>query len=61
MAIKGTKEVGAVLSVERNQLVTLCVAACVIGIFAPLTQKGFKENFTQDETVGCIDGANSFE
>ena len=62
IAEKGTKQVGAITSTERGQLITLCAAVCAIGTFVPpmliFPRKYFKEHFIRDGPIGCIGAAN---
>ena len=57
VASKGTKQVGALTSEERGQLVTLCVAISATGNTVPpmfiFLRKHFKDHFIRDGPPGC--------
>lgn len=62
VAIKGTKQVGAVTSGERGTLVTVCTAVSAVGnTVSPLfifPRKKFQAHFISNGPPGCIGEAN---
>ena len=62
VAQKGVKQVGAVTSGERGELVTLCQAVSAVGNTVPpmfiFPRVNFKDHFIRDGPLGCIGAAN---
>lgn len=62
VAVKGTKQVGAVTSGERGTLVTVCTAINAIGNTVPplfiFPRKRFQSFFINNGPPGCIGEAN---
>ncbi|CAM1317749.1 Uncharacterised protein r2_g2606 [Pycnogonum litorale] len=58
VATKGTKQVGAITSGERGQMITMCAAVNAIGGFIPpmliFPRMYFKEHFIRDGPPGCV-------
>ena len=63
VASKGKKQVGAITSAERGQLVTVCTAINAVGNFVPpmfvFPRKYFKDHFIRDGPPGCAGTANT--
>lgn len=62
IAVKGTKQVGAITSQERGTLVTVCLAVNAIGNAVPpffvFPRKNFQPHFVRDGPPGCDGSGN---
>ena len=62
LATTGAKQVGAIVSAERGQLVTLCCAVNAVGNSVPpmfiLPRVNYRDNFVNGGPVGCVDTAH---
>ena len=62
LATTGAKQVGAIVSAERGQLVTLCCAVNAVGTSVPpmfiFPRVNYRDNFVNGGPVGCVGTAH---